>query len=68
MAIINEVKAFLREINSLELPQVKNEQTEIIDKDKEDKEDGDKCPECGEKLIRSGGCMQCNNCAWTRCD
>ena len=44
MAIINEVKAFLREINSLELPQVKNEQTEIIDKDKED---GDKCPECG---------------------
>ena len=65
MAIINEVKAFLREINSLELPQVKNEQTEIIDKDKED---GDKCPECGEKLIRSGGCMQCNNCGWSRCN
>lgn len=65
MAIINEVKAFLREINGQELPKIKNEQTEIIDKDKED---GDKCPECGEKLIRSGGCMQCNNCAWTRCD
>lgn len=65
MAIINEVKAFLKEINGQELPKVKNEETEIIDKDKED---GDKCPECGEKLIRSGGCMQCNNCGWSRCN
>lgn len=68
MAIINEVKAFLKEINGQELPKIKNEETEIIDKDKEVREDGDKCPECGEKLTRSGGCVQCNNCAWTRCD
>ena len=66
MAIINEVKAFLREINSLELPQVKNEQTEIIDKDKED---GDKCPECHQKtLTMTGGCSVCNNCGWSRCN
>ena len=68
MAIINEVKAFLKEINGQELPKIKNEKVEIIGKENKDKEDGDKCPECGEKLIRSGGCMQCNNCSWTRCD
>ncbi len=69
MAIINEVKAFLREINSLELPQVKNEQTEIIDKDKEEKTDGVECPECHQKtLAMSGGCSVCTNCGYSKCN
>ena len=69
MAIINEVKAFLREINSLELPQVKNEQTEIIDKDKEEKTDGVECPECHQKtLTMTGGCSVCNNCGYSKCN
>ncbi len=68
MAIINEVKAFLREINSLELPQVKNEQTEIIDKEKEEKTDGLECPECHQKtLTMSGGCNVCTNCGYSKC-
>ena len=69
MAIINEVKAFLREINSLELPQIKNEQTEIIDKDKEEKTDGVECPECHQKtLAMSGGCSVCTNCGYSKCN
>lgn len=69
MAIINEVKAFLREINSLELPQVKNEQTEIIDKDKKEKTDGVECPECHQKtLAMSGGCSVCTNCGYSKCN
>ena len=69
MAIINEVKAFLREINSLELPQIKNEQTEIIDKDKEEKTDGVECPECHQKtLTMTGGCSVCNNCGYSKCN
>lgn len=27
----------------------------------------DKCPECGEPIIRDGGCVQCLNCGWTKC-
>ena len=27
----------------------------------------DVCPECGEKLIREGGCIHCPSCGWGRC-
>lgn len=27
-----------------------------------------KCPECGEKIIRQGGCVQCLDCGWSGCD
>ena len=27
----------------------------------------DKCPECGEPLVRQGGCIQCQNCGWSKC-
>ena len=27
----------------------------------------DVCPECGKSLVRSGGCVQCTNCGWSRC-
>lgn len=33
----------------------------------ENKETGEKCPECGGKLIRSGGCIECHECGYSRC-
>ena len=27
-----------------------------------------KCPECGVKLSHTGGCINCSNCGWTKCD
>jgi ribonucleoside-diphosphate reductase alpha chain len=27
-----------------------------------------KCPECGGKLVFEGGCVQCHDCGWSRCD
>lgn len=27
-----------------------------------------KCPECGGELIFQGGCCQCNDCGWTKCE
>lgn len=27
-----------------------------------------KCPDCGEPLIHEGGCVQCPNCGWSRCN
>ena len=28
----------------------------------------EKCPVCGGKLIHSGGCISCTDCAWSKCD
>lgn len=28
---------------------------------------GELCPECGKELIRTGGCIQCPNCGWSKC-
>lgn len=28
----------------------------------------DVCPECGEPIVHIGGCVQCPNCAWTKCE
>ena len=30
-------------------------------------DDNDKCPECGAKVEHIGGCVQCPQCAWSRC-
>lgn len=27
-----------------------------------------KCPECGAELSHTGGCINCYNCGWTKCD
>ena len=63
MAIINEVKTFLSEING-EQPKVQNKK-EIKIEDKK----GVMCPECKEKtLSMQGGCNICTNCGYTKCD
>ena len=28
----------------------------------------DKCPECGSELVHSGGCMECRNCGYSKCN
>lgn len=28
----------------------------------------EKCPECGAKLIHAGGCVQCSECSWSKCN
>jgi hypothetical protein len=30
-------------------------------------ETGDKCPECGDKLIRESGCQSCKSCPYAKC-
>lgn len=65
MAIINEVKAFLKEINGQELPKVENKK---VVKEEEVKTDGLECPECHQKtLTMSGGCNVCTNCGYSKC-
>ena len=65
MAIINEVKKFLND--------VKGDQPVVTNKKKDVNNDHtiglEKCPECGEKtLMMTGGCMQCSNCSYTKCE
>ena len=66
MTIINEVKKFLAEVNGAQQPKVNNKKEET----KQHNIMGlEKCPECGEKtLMMTGGCMQCSNCSYTKCE
>jgi len=32
-----------------------------------DRNSGNKCPDCNERLYRSGGCPICFYCGWSRC-
>ena len=82
MAIINEVKAFLSEINS-EQPKVINKEKENIKEEEFTKEEKDfmkkygevefvkafqKCPICKSKIMNTGGCISCPNGCWSKCD
>jgi ribonucleoside-diphosphate reductase alpha chain len=29
---------------------------------------GEQCPQCGEALVRTGGCMTCARCGWASCE
>ena len=31
------------------------------------KHEGPVCPECGEPVIATSGCVQCNSCGWSKC-
>ena len=32
------------------------------------KDGGKKCPECGESIVNTGGCIQCPSCGWSKCN
>ena len=66
MAIINEVKAFLKELNDNEQPKVKNKK---VENEKVENKGNVICPECKKKtLSMQGGCNVCTNCGFTKCD
>jgi ribonucleoside-diphosphate reductase alpha chain len=29
--------------------------------------EGEKCPQCGDAVIYTGGCKQCASCGWSKC-
>jgi ribonucleoside-diphosphate reductase alpha chain len=29
--------------------------------------EGEKCPQCGDNVIYTGGCKQCASCGWSKC-
>ena len=68
MAIINETKAFLQEVNGKKQPNVKNKKSDEIEV-KINNDKGIECPECHKKtLTMSGGCNICSNCGYSRCE
>lgn len=32
------------------------------------KNGGNKCPECGETIVNTGGCISCPSCGWSKCN
>lgn len=68
MAILKEMKAFLKEIGKEE--KVIEKVVEKSNKNNDKKEDikGNVCPECGESsLIKTNGCDSCLNCGYSKC-
>lgn len=39
----------------------------VLSKYSKEEESNEKCPECGSKIIREGGCKHCDNCGWSAC-
>lgn len=68
MAILKEMKTFLKEIGKEE--KVIEKIVEKPNKNNDKKEDfkGNVCPECGEpSLIKTNGCDSCLNCGYSKC-
>jgi ribonucleoside-diphosphate reductase alpha chain len=60
-AIINEIEAFLKEKDIPTETDFKlNTSTKISS--------NNKCPECGEEIIFTGGCMTCPSCGYSKCN
>lgn len=65
MAIINEVKAFLEELNGKEQLKVENKKEKP---QKSEEVEGKECPECHKKtLMMQGGCDICTECGYSHC-
>ena len=65
-AILNEIKAFLKEkemdVNlSTETKKEENQQPKLDNL-------SSKCPECGEPLTFEGGCVICHSCGYSKCE
>lgn len=39
----------------------------VLGKYTKPRETGEICPECGSKLIRTGGCLECHTCGYSKC-
>lgn len=65
-AILNEIKAFLKEKEvDVNLPtEVKKEENQQPKLDNL----SSKCPECGEPLTFEGGCVICHSCGYSKCE
>ena len=63
----NAVGRVLIEMNKefQEMFKPKKVEEKIIEEKIDNKE---RCPECSEPLTRTGGCIQCPNCSWSKCD
>lgn len=44
-----------------------NEQKEPESEEKPDSGTSVKCPECGNEIVATGGCVECKHCGWTKC-
>ena len=68
MAILKEMKAFLKEIGKEEKTIEKTAKKPQGNNIKKDEFKGNVCPECGEpSLIKTNGCDSCLNCGYSRC-
>lgn len=65
-AILNEIEKFLKEQNQ-EI-KIDDKKKNNIQKKEDIKEDTPKCPECGQELSFSGGCVVCPSCGFSKCD
>ena len=63
-AIINEIEAFLKEKNISEQEPINNKIAVIH----ETVIKTEKCPECGEEVIFTGGCITCPSCGYSKCN
>ena len=68
-AILNEVKEFLKEVNT-EKKTIDTATKKTKDKSmtKEDLLNNDLCPECKTPLDHAGSCVQCPNCGYSKCN
>lgn len=48
--------------------QIKDTQNKIVNNQQIEISNTAKCPECGEPLISQGGCRNCQNCGWSKCN
>ena len=68
MAILKEMKTFLKEIGKEEKTIEKTVKKSKENNIKKEEFKGNICPECGEpSLIKTNGCDSCLNCGYSRC-
>lgn len=71
LEMYNEVKEDIGIDEPVQKKAVKIEstpRTKKLFKNDQDAIDNGCCPQCGSALIRTGGCINCIDCGWTKCD
>ena len=73
IAILKEIKAVIKELGFDKEMETEEIKPQVPKKKREDAvkventQDDSHCPECGKKLIFTGGCRQCE-CGWSKCN